>query len=93
MTINGADVNTSVTFTKDEPKKNYQIIINTDGNGLWISGGGTYEKGTTCMVSARSGDFEGWYDRTGGGNVLVSTSRNYRFTVTANRMLFAKYNP
>lgn len=93
IVITGDNVNTSVVFTKDKPKENYQIIINTDGNGTWVSGGGTYEEGSTCMVSARSGNFDGWYDRTGGGNTLVSTSRNYRFTVTGNRMLFAKYNP
>lgn len=74
-------------------KRSFKITINTNGNGTWISGAGTYEEGSTCMVTAKSGNFDGWYDRTDGGNTLVSTSRNYRFTVNENRMLFANYYP
>ena len=88
--VNGADVNTSVVFTQDK-KETYTILINTNGNGTWISGGGTYEEGSVCMVSARSGDFEGWYDETDGGMTFVTSSRNYHFTVASNRLLFAKY--
>ena len=73
-------------------KKNFQIIINTNGNGLWISGAGTYEEGTMCILTAKNGNFDGWYEHTDGKNLLVSTSRNYRFTVTENRMLFAQYH-
>ena len=90
IVVNGADVNTSVVFTQDK-KETYTILINTNGNGTWISGGGTYEEGSVCMVSARSGDFEGWYDETDGGMTFVTSSRNYHFTVASNRLLFAKY--
>lgn len=73
-------------------KRTFQITINTNGNGLWIAGGGTYEEGSVCLLTAKGANFSGWVDRTGGINVTVSTSQNYRFTVTKDRMLFAVYN-
>ena len=59
-------------------------------NGGTVSGGGSYEAGTTCTVNATANpgyDFVKW---TSGGTVL-STEPAYSFTVTGNLSLVAHF--
>ena len=61
-------------------------------NGGNITGGGTYNQGQQCTVTASPAlgyNFTNW---TENGNV-VSTNANYTFTVNANRTLVANFTP
>lgn len=55
-----------------------------------VSGGGSYNIGASCTVQCvmnnASDVFDGWYE----GNMKVSSSQNYTFTVSAARSLRAK---
>ena len=59
-------------------------------NGGTVSGGGTFNYGQSCTVSATSNANYTFTNWTEGGNV-VSTSTNYTFTVTSNRTLVANF--
>ena len=55
-----------------------------------VSGGGSYNIGASCTVQCAMNNandvFDGWYE----GNMKVSSSQNYTFTVSAARSLRAK---
>ena len=78
---------------KDENADNavYQIEANTDSeNGGVITGGGEYILGSFAKVCASEYEdcsFCGWYEN----DELVSMDRNYRFLVTSDRILTAKF--
>ena len=88
MTINGADVNTSVTFTKN--LKTYLVTTDIQGNG-YVTGGGKYEEGKTCKLYATAegiATFVGWYI----DQKQVSTNSSYSFTVTKDIYVKALFN-
>ena len=59
-------------------------------NGGTVTGGGTYEQGQSCMVSATTSTGYNFQEWTENGN-QVSTNVNYTFTVTGNRSLVAHF--
>ena len=69
----------------------YNITVSaTPANGGSVSGGGSYEAGATCTVSATANPgytFEKW---TAGASTL-STEPTYSFTVSGNRSLVAHF--
>ncbi len=58
--------------------------------GGTVSGGGTYNQGQSCTVTATANASYSFVNWTENGNV-VSTNRNYTFTVTSNRTLVANF--
>ncbi|MCR5039655.1 MAG: T9SS type A sorting domain-containing protein, partial [Bacteroidales bacterium] len=71
--------------------QNYTITVSANPtNGGTVGGGGTYQQGQSCTVTATPANgytFQRW---TENGN-SVSTSANYTFTVTGNRTLVAQF--
>ena len=70
-----------------------QYTINVSANpniGGSVTGGGTYNQGQSCTVTASPNAGYTFTNWTENGNV-VSTNRNYTFTVTANRTLVANF--
>ena len=60
-------------------------------NGGTVSGGGTYQSGEVCTVTATPANgysFVSWKE----GNQVVSTNASYSFTVTGNRTLVATFS-
>ncbi len=99
-TMNNAQVSTnpSYTFTVTSncnmvahfSAQTYTVTVNTDPEKGTVSGGGTFNYGQTCAVSANANPhyvFESW---TENGDV-VSTNNFYIFDVTSNRDLFANF--
>ena len=78
------DINVSAT-------QNYTINVSANPtNGGTVTGGGTYNQGQQCTVSATAATGYTFTNWTEGGNV-VSTNANYTFTVTGNRTLVANF--
>lgn len=70
---------------------NYTIIVAANPtNGGMVSGGGTYQEGSTCDITAAAANGYNFVNWTEGGNV-VSTDANYSFTVNGNRALVANF--
>ena len=70
-----------------------QYTVNVSANpniGGSVTGGGTYNQGQSCTVTASPNAGYTFTNWTENGNV-VSTNRNYTFTVTANRTLVANF--
>ncbi|MCR5646350.1 MAG: choice-of-anchor J domain-containing protein [Bacteroidales bacterium] len=59
-------------------------------DGGTVTGGGTYEEGTSCTVSADANDGYNFVNWTENGFV-ISTNADYSFTVTGNRNLVAHF--
>jgi hypothetical protein len=102
-TKNGQQVstNTNYSFTVTESAAyvahfqaqtpSYTIRVSSNpSNGGTVSGGGTYEQGATCTVTATPNQRYVFVNWTENGNV-VSTSASYSFVVTANRVLVANF--
>ncbi len=102
-TENGSVVSTNAnyTFTVNSNRnlvanftaipQNYTISVSANpSNGGTVAGGGTYQEGQSCTVSATANagyDFLNW---TENGNT-VSTNASYTFTVNGNRNLVANF--
>ena len=102
-TENGSVVSTQANYTftvtsnrtlvanfQAQPQS-YTITVSANpSNGGTVTGGGTYQQGQSCTVTATANSgftFSNW---TENGNV-VSTNANYTFTVTGNRTLVAHF--
>ena len=71
--------------------QSYTINVSANPtNGGTVTGGGTYQQGQQCTVSATANNGFTFTNWTENGNV-VSTNRNYTFTVTSNRTLVANF--
>ena len=71
--------------------QSYTITVSANPtNGGTVTGGGTYQQGQQCTVSALANSGFTFTNWTENGNV-VSTNRNYTFTVTGNRTLVANF--
>ena len=102
-TENGTQVSTNANYTftvtgnrtliaqfQAQPQ-NYNISVSanpTDGGS--VTGGGTYQQGQSCTVSATPATGYNFVKWTENGN-QVSTNANYTFTVTGNRTLVAQF--
>ena len=102
-TENGNVVSTqaSYTFTVNNNRnlvanfqaqpQNFTISVSANPtNGGTVTGGGTYQQGQSCTVSATANSGFTFTNWTENGNV-VSTNANYTFTVTGNRTLVANF--
>ena len=70
-----------------------QYTINVSATPLHsgiVTGGGTYDQGQSCTVTATANPGYVFVNWTENGNV-VSTQSNYTFTVTGNRTLVAQF--
>ena len=71
--------------------QNYVITLSANpNNGGTLAGGGTYQEGEQCTVSASANSGYAFTNWTENGNV-VSTNANYSFTVNGNRTLVANF--
>ncbi len=69
----------------------YSISVSASpSNGGTVSGGGTYQQGQSCTVSAVANSNYTFTKWTENGNV-VSTNANYSFTVNGSRSLVANF--
>ena len=69
----------------------YTISVSANPtNGGTVAGGGAYNQGASCTVTATANNGFNFTNWTENGNV-VSTNRNYTFTVTSNRTLVANF--
>ena len=75
----------------DSNPQNYTITVSANpSNGGTVSGGGTYQQGQSCMVSATANSGYTFTNWTENGNV-VSTNASYTFIVNGNRSLTAQF--
>ena len=73
------------------PVQTYTISVSANPNeGGSVTGGGTYDQGTSCTVSATANTNYTFNNWTENGNV-VSTNASYTFTVESNRNLVANF--
>ena len=102
-TENGVEVSTSVNYTFQVTANRtlvaqFQIntyIINVSAspsNGGIVSGGGTYQQGESCTVTATANPDYTFLWWTENGNPVL-TVESYTFTVTSNRFLVAQFQP
>ena len=73
--------------------QSYSYTINTSASpsfGGMVSGGGYYNSGESCTVTAQANDGYVFTNWTENGNV-VSTNASYTFTVNSNRSLVANF--
>jgi hypothetical protein len=102
-TENGSVVSTqpSYTFTVNNNRtlvanfqaqpQSYAISVSANPtNGGTVTGGGTYQQGQSCNVTAAHNPGYTFINWTENGNV-VSTDASYTFTVTGNRTLVANF--
>ena len=69
----------------------YTISLSANpNNGGSVSGGGTYQEGESCTVSATSNNGYTFTNWTEDGNE-ISTDANYSFNVNSNRVLVANF--
>ncbi|MBR5912549.1 MAG: hypothetical protein IKZ55_11240 [Bacteroidales bacterium] len=69
----------------------YTISVSANPtNGGTVTGGGTYQQGQSCIVSATAATGYNFLKWTENGQ-QVSTSANYTFNVTGNRTLVAQF--
>ena len=78
-------------FTYVAPPTNYTVSVSANPLGAGtISGGGTYQEGASCTVTATPNQRYFFINWTENGNV-VSSDESYTFTVTGNRTLVANF--
>jgi len=79
------------TVSINTPIQTYTITVSANPNeGGSVIGGGTYDQGTSCTVSATANTGYTFTNWTENGNV-VSTNASYTFNVTGNRSLVANF--
>ena len=80
------------TFEAHFAIQSYTISVSANpSNGGMVNGGGTYNYGQSCTVSATAAEGYSFVNWTEGGNE-VSTDANYTFTVNNNRTLVAVFS-
>ncbi|MCR5588157.1 MAG: T9SS type A sorting domain-containing protein [Bacteroidales bacterium] len=71
--------------------QNYTVSVTANPNeGGSVTGGGTYQEGTSCTVTATANTGYTFSNWTENGDV-VSTNASYTFTVTGDRTLVANF--
>ncbi len=103
-TENGSQVSTNASYTFNvtenralvasftaTPPPTYTITVSANpSNGGTVTGGGTYNQGQSCTVTATANTGYTFTNWTENGNV-VSSEQSYTFTVAANRNLVANF--
>lgn len=102
-TENGSQVSTNANYTFtvtgdrslvahfQSQQQQYSVNVSANpSNGGSVTGGGTYNQGTTCTVHATANSGYAFTNWTENGT-QVSTNANYSFTVTNNRNLVANF--
>lgn len=90
MGFTSTDYVTGENLTVREPTAKYTITLTASSGGT-VSGGGTYEEGTSVTVRATA--FSGYrFSRWTEDGVTVSSNSSYTFTVTKNRTLRAVFS-
>ena len=103
-TENGTQVSTNANYTftvnsnrnlvanfQQQAPQTYTISVSADpSSGGSVSGGGTYQQGQSCTVSATANSGFSFTNWTENGNV-ISTNASYTFIVTSNRSLVANF--
>jgi hypothetical protein len=89
------DIPTGKTFNEGSggggSTVSYTVSVYAEpSNSGTVSGGGNYQKGQTCIVTASANEGYVFTDWTEDG-IQVSTSVTYSFTVTADRYLVANF--
>ena len=96
---NVVSTNASYTFTVNANRnlvanftqQNYTVSVSANPtNGGTVAGGGTYQQGQSCTVTATAANGYTFLRWTENGQ-QVSTNANYTFTVTGNRTLVAQF--
>lgn len=90
MGFTSTDYVTGENLTVKEPTATYTISLTASSGGS-VSGGGTYEEGTSVTVKATASSgyrFSRWTE----GGATVSSNASYTFTVTQNRTLTAVFS-
>jgi len=83
--------NRSLVANFQAQPQNYTISVSANpSNGGNVTGGGTYQQGQSCTVSATNNSGFTFTNWTENGSV-VSNDANYTFTVTGNRTLVANF--
>lgn len=73
------------------PGQNYTITVSANpSNGGMVSGGGTYQQGNQCTVTATTNNGYAFVNWTENGDV-VTTNASYTFMVNSNRTLVANF--
>lgn len=81
----------STSVTRTPITNSYIVSVSANpSNGGTVSGGGTYNQGTSCTVHASANTGYTFVNWTENGN-QVSTNANYTFTVNGNRNLVANF--
>ena len=91
----GTSNNNNITFYQEgdcPTESSYTITVSANPNeGGTVTGGGTFDEGASCTVTATANDnytFENWTEN----GTVVSTNANYTFTVNGNRNLVANFS-
>ena len=84
------DIGKPVRAVKPGPNIYYVTVLPSSVSGGTVIGGGTYQQGQSCTVSATANSGYSFTNWTENGNI-VSTNASYTFTVTGNRTLVAKF--
>ena len=86
--VNG-NRNLVANFESEVQTYNIRVSANPMLAGT-VTGGGTFQQGETCTVTATANNGYNFVNWTENGNA-VSTNASYSFTVTGNRMLVANF--
>lgn len=87
----GTAYGSEVSFTTSATST-YTISVSANpNNGGSVTGGGTYQQGQSCTVTATANSGYTFVNWTENGSV-VSTNASYTFTVTGNRTLVANFS-
>ena len=88
FTVNG---NRTLVANFQAQPQSYTITVSANPtNGGSVTGGGTYNQGQSCTVTATANSGYSFTNWTENGSV-VSTQASYTFTVTSNRTLVANF--
>ena len=88
----GTAYGSEVSFTTSQANPTYTITVSANPSMAGsVSGGGSYQQGQSCTVTATATSgytFVRWTEN----GTQVSTNASYTFTVTSNRTLVANFN-
>ena len=87
---NAVKISSDESLSGNVVEKSYDVTLETEGNGGYVNGAGTFVKGSLAEVTATTlpnSEFYGWYQN----GTLVSTDLVYSFTVQNNTTLVAKF--
>ena len=87
----GNFIECNITLADAPQPTTYTVTVITDQSVITATGGGTYNSGSSCTLTATVIDpmceFDDWYD----GSSTLSTSNPYTFTVTGNITVYGRW--